>query len=84
MKAHRPQGPTWAGSGSLTLGAVTTSTRRLTSQPRRLDGAPSAVLETGTGTLSLSAGTNPDGSSATAGVLTIATGAVVASENYRR
>src|SRR5262249_13920403 len=43
--------------------------------------APDVVLATGTGTLALAASTNPDGSSASAGVLSIGPGAEVVSEN---
>ena len=70
------------GLGSLTLaGALTVNSPLDITAALDLTVLPSAVLETGTDTLSLAAGTNPDGSSASAGVLTIGTGAVVASEN---
>ena len=53
------------GLGSLTLGDVTTADSPLdVTAARDLTAAPNAVLETGTGTLSLAAGINPDGSSA--------------------
>ena len=72
------------GLGSLTLGAVTTVNSPLdVTAAADLTVPTDDVLETGTGTLSLSAGINPDGSSASAGVLTIAAGAEVVSEEHR-
>jgi sugar lactone lactonase YvrE len=70
------------GLGSLTLGSVLTDDSPLdVTAASDLTVAPDVVLETGTGTLSLAAAINPDGTSATAGLLTIAAGAEVVSEN---
>ena len=70
------------GLGSLTLGGVTTANSPLdVTAAVDLTVAPNVVLESGTATLALAAGINPDGSSASAGVLSIAAGADVVSED---
>ena len=57
------------GLGSLTLGGVSTANSPLdVTAALNLTVAPSVVLETGTGTLALAAGVNPDGTGGNAGV----------------
>ena len=69
------------GLGSLTLGGVSTANSPLdVTAALNLTVAPSVVLETGTGTLALAAGVNPDGTGGNAGVLSIDAGAVVTSQ----
>ena len=70
------------GQGALTLGDVLTANAPLdVTSASHLTVALNALLETGTGPLSLAAGINPDGTIASTGTLTILTGAVVTSED---